>query len=108
MEYLDTLAAKIWMGLFMDCARVRWSLKAFKVTRAWRNGLVLSLDRGQDSDMTFTLLKSVANRAKRFKSGNLLKEQINVPMKVWHCPLLVAYQLSKSGLLSRATNLRRI
>jgi hypothetical protein len=53
------------MGLFIDCARVRWSSKAFMVIRAWCNGLVLSLDRGQDSDMTFTLLKSVANWAKR-------------------------------------------
>ncbi len=54
------------MGLFMDCARVR-SLKAFIVTRAWHSGLVLSLDRGQDSDMTFILLKSMANWAKKLE-----------------------------------------
>ncbi len=68
IDYLDTLAARIWMGLlFMDCARVRWSSKAFIVTRAWHNGLVLSLDRGQDSDITFTLLKSMANWARRLE-----------------------------------------
>jgi hypothetical protein len=55
------------MGQFMDCARVRLSLKAFMVTKALCNGLVLSSNRGQDSDMTFMLLRSVANWAKRLE-----------------------------------------
>ncbi len=41
MENLDTVAAKMGMGLFVDCARVSWPLKAFRAVSALTSGLVL-------------------------------------------------------------------
>ncbi len=34
LENLDTVVARIGMGLFVDCARVNWSLNAFKTISA--------------------------------------------------------------------------
>jgi hypothetical protein len=34
VENLDTVAARIVMGLFVDCARVSWTSKAFKTVSA--------------------------------------------------------------------------
>jgi hypothetical protein len=42
VENLDTVAARIVMGLFVDCARVSWTSKAFKTVSALVSGLVLS------------------------------------------------------------------
>ncbi len=67
VENLDTVAARIVMGLFMDCARVSWSLKAFKTVSALVRKLVLSSVSGRDPDMTLTLPKSVANLARWLK-----------------------------------------
>ncbi len=67
VENLDTVAARIVMGLFVDCARVSWTSKAFKTVSALVSGLVLSSVSGRDPDMTLTLPKSVANLARWLK-----------------------------------------
>ncbi len=66
-ENLETVAARMVIGLFVDCARVSWSSKAFKTVSASVRGLVLSSVSGRDPDMTLTLLKSVANLARWLK-----------------------------------------
>jgi hypothetical protein len=67
LENLETVAARIEMGLLVDCTRVSWSLNAFRTVSALTSGLVLSSANGHDPVMTLTLPKSVANLAKRFK-----------------------------------------
>ncbi len=67
VENLDTVVARIVMGLFVDCARVSWTSKAFKTVSALVSGLVLSSVSGRDPDMTLTLPKSMANLARWLK-----------------------------------------
>ncbi len=67
VENLDTVAARIVMGLLVDCARVSWTSKAFKTVGALVSGLVLSSVSGRDPDLTLTLPKSVANLARWLK-----------------------------------------
>ncbi len=67
VENLDTVAARIMMGLFVDCARVSWTSKAFKTVSTLVSRLVLSSVSGRDPDMTLTLPKSVANLARWLK-----------------------------------------
>ncbi len=67
VENLDTVAARIVMGLLVDCARVSWTSKSFKTVSALVSGLVLSSVSGQDPDMTLTWPKSMANLARRLK-----------------------------------------
>ncbi len=67
VENLDTLAARMGMGLFVDCARVSWSLNAFRTVGALTSGLVLSSANRRNLVITLTLPKSVANLAKRLK-----------------------------------------
>ncbi len=64
VENLDTVVARIVMGLLVDCARVSWTSKAFKTVSALVSGLVLSSVSRGDLDMTLMLPKSVANLAK--------------------------------------------
>ncbi len=42
VENLETVAARMVIGLFVDCARVSWSSKAFKTVSALVRGLALS------------------------------------------------------------------
>jgi hypothetical protein len=67
VENLDTVAARIVMGLFVDCARVSWTSKAFKTVSTLVSGFVLSSVSGRDPNMTLTLPKSVANLARWLK-----------------------------------------
>jgi hypothetical protein len=67
VENLDTVAARMGMGLFVDCTRVSWSSNAFRTVSALTSGLVLSSTNGHDPVMMLTLPKSVANLAKRLK-----------------------------------------
>ncbi len=67
VENLETVAARMVIGLFVDCVRVSWSLRAFKTVSALVRGLVLSSVSGRDPDMTMTLPKSVANLARWLK-----------------------------------------
>ncbi len=68
VENLDMVAARIVMGLFVDCARVSWTSKAFKTVSAFLvSGLVLSSVSGRDLDMTLMLPKSVVNLARWLK-----------------------------------------
>jgi hypothetical protein len=67
VENLDMVAARIVMGLFVDCARVSWTSKAFKTVSALVRGLMLSSVSGREPDMTLTLPKSVANLARWLK-----------------------------------------
>jgi hypothetical protein len=67
LENLDTVAARIGIGLFVDCARVGWSSNAFRTVGALTSGLMLSSANGSDPVMTLRLPKSVANLAKRLK-----------------------------------------
>ncbi len=64
---LDTVAARMGMGLFVDCARVSWSSNVFRTVSALTSGLVLSSTNGHNPVMTLTLPKSIANLAKRLK-----------------------------------------
>jgi hypothetical protein len=67
VENLDTVTARMGMGLFVDCTRVSWSLNAFRTVSALTSGLVLSSANEHDPVMMLTLPKSVANLAKRLK-----------------------------------------
>ncbi len=67
VENLDMVAARMGMGLFVDCARVSWSLNAFRTISALTSGLVLSSANGRNPVMTLTLQKSVENLAERWK-----------------------------------------
>ncbi len=67
VENLETVAARMVLGLFVDCARVSWSLKAFRTVSALVRGLVFSFVSELDPDMTLTLPKSMANLAKWLK-----------------------------------------
>ncbi len=67
VENLETVAARMVIGLFVDCARVSWFLRAFKTVSPLVRGLVLSSVSGRDQDMTLTLPKSVANLARWLK-----------------------------------------
>ncbi len=67
VESLETVAARMVIGLFVDCARVSWSLRAFKTVSVLVRGLVLSSVSGWDPDMTLTLPKSMANLARWLK-----------------------------------------
>ncbi len=67
VENLDMVAARMGMGLFVDCVRVSWSSKAFRTVSALTSGLVLSSANGHNPVMTLTLPKSIANLAKRLK-----------------------------------------
>jgi hypothetical protein len=67
VENLETVVARMVIGLFVDCARVGWSSKAFKTVSALVSRLVLSSVSGRDPDMTLTLPKSVANLARWLK-----------------------------------------
>ncbi len=66
-EKLKTVAARMVIGLCVDCARVSWSSKAFKTVSALVRGLVLNSVSGRDPDMTLTLPKSMANLARWLK-----------------------------------------
>jgi hypothetical protein len=46
VENLDTVAARMKMGLFADCVRVSWSSNAFRTVNALASGLVLSSVNG--------------------------------------------------------------
>jgi hypothetical protein len=72
---LEMVAARMVIGLFVDCARVSWSSRAFKTVSALVRGLVFSYVSGRDPDMTLTLPKSVANLARWLKIH---------PVKRWH------------------------
>ncbi len=67
VENLEAVAARMVIGLIVDCARVSWSLKAFKTVSTLVRGLVLSSVSRWDPDMTLTLSKSVANLARWLK-----------------------------------------
>ncbi len=67
VENLEMVAARMVMGLFVDCARVSWSSRAFKTVSALVRGLVFSSVSGRDPDMMLTLPKSVANLARWLK-----------------------------------------
>ncbi len=67
VENLEMVAARMVIGLFVDCARVSWSSSAFKTVSALVRGLVFSSVSGWDLDMTLTLPKSVANLARWLK-----------------------------------------
>ena len=67
VENLETVAARMVIGLFVDYARVSWSLRAFKTVSTLVRGLVLSSVSGRDPDMTLMLPKSVANLARWLK-----------------------------------------
>ncbi len=68
LENLDMVAARIGMGLFMDCVvRVSWSLNAFRTVSTLTSGLVLSSANGHNPVMRLTLPKSIANLAKRLR-----------------------------------------
>ncbi len=64
VENLETVAARMVIGVFVDCARVSWSSKAFKTVSALVRGLVLSSVSGQVPVITLMLPKSVANLAR--------------------------------------------
>ncbi len=51
LENLDTVVARIGIGLFVDYARVSWSLNAFRTISALTSGLVLSSANGRDPVM---------------------------------------------------------
>jgi hypothetical protein len=42
VENLETVAARMAIGLFVDCERISWSSRAFKTVSALVRGLVLS------------------------------------------------------------------
>ncbi len=67
VENLETVAARLVIGLFVDYARVSWSLRAFKTVSALVRGLVFSSVSGRGPAMTLTLPKSVANLARWLK-----------------------------------------
>jgi hypothetical protein len=67
VENLETVAARMVMGVFVDCARVSWSLKAFKTVSALVRGLVLSSVSRRIPVITLTLPKSVANLVRWLK-----------------------------------------
>jgi hypothetical protein len=54
---LDTVAARMGMGMFVDCARVSWSSNAFRTVSALTSGLVLSSANGHNLVMTLTFAK---------------------------------------------------
>jgi hypothetical protein len=67
VENLETVVARMVIGLFVDCGRISWSSRAFKTVSALVRGLVFSSVSGRDLDMTLTLPKSVANLARWLK-----------------------------------------
>jgi hypothetical protein len=67
VENLDTVAARMGMGLFVDCAMISWSLNVFRTVSALTSGLVLSSANGYNLVMTLALPKSIPNLAKRLK-----------------------------------------
>ena len=67
VENLKTVAARMVIGVFVDCARVIWSSKAFKTVNALVRGLVLSSISGQVPVITLMLPKSEANLARWLK-----------------------------------------
>jgi hypothetical protein len=70
VENLETVVARMVIGLFVDYARVSWSSKAFKTVTTLVRGLVLSSVSGRDPDMMLTLPKSMANLARWLKIGS--------------------------------------
>ena len=84
VENLDMVAARMGMGLFVDCARVSWSSNAFRTISALTSSLVLSSANGRNLVMTLTFPKSVTNLAKRLK---IHSRKEYVPMKGWHTSL---------------------
>ncbi len=48
VENLGMVAARMGMGLFVDCARVSWSSNAFRTVSALTSGLVLSSTNGRN------------------------------------------------------------
>ncbi len=67
MENLETVAARMVIGVFVDCVRVSWSSKAFTNVRALVRGLVLSSVSGRVPVIMLTLPKSVANLSRWLK-----------------------------------------
>ncbi len=107
VENSDTVVTRIGMGLFVDCARVSWSSNAFRTISTLTSGLVLSSANGRNLVIMLTLLKSVANLAKRLK----IRSRKEYTCQRWDgiLPLVAAYHASKAGFLfSRLMNLSRI
>ncbi len=67
LENLDMVAARIEMGLFVDCARVSLSLNAIRTGSALISSLVLSSTNGHDLFMMLKLPNLVVNLTKRLK-----------------------------------------
>ncbi len=67
VENLEMVAARMVIGLFVDCVRVSWSSRAFKTVSTLVRGLVFSSVCGGNQDMMLTLPKSVVNLARWLK-----------------------------------------
>ncbi len=77
VENLDMVAARMGMGLFVDCARVGWSLNAFKTVSTLTSSLVLSSANGSGHNVDVAKVRCKLGK----EVEDTLKEGVYVPMK---------------------------
>jgi hypothetical protein len=85
LENLDTVAARIGIGLLVDCARVSWSLNAFRTISALTSGLVLSSANRRNPFLDIDVTKIRCELGEEVEDS--FEKGVYVPMKGWHTSL---------------------